>query len=175
MKNISSLIFVTKNTFCCSDISLSYSRLCHVWHPQPVCGCVVTTDAHEALSGCNHLGCIAMMPIASCMPFPFFASCDDMLTMLVCATHWLYMHLYTLTYMSMHESCLLVCRPCSNIMKLWTADPNLHLSLADTSFCLLSRLFSLLLVCLLPCFFACNAYYAYLLYVQLLPLGYVLF
>ena len=96
--------------------------------------------------------------------FPFSAPCNDILTMLVCATYWIYMHLYTLAYMSMHESCLLVCRPCSNTMKLLTSDPNLHLSLTDTSFCLLSRLFSLLLVCLLPCFFACHAYHAYPLY-----------
>ena len=30
--------------------------------------------------------------------------CDDMLTMLVCATCWLSMHLYMLAYMFMHES-----------------------------------------------------------------------
>ena len=44
-------------------VSLSCSRLCHVWHPQWVCSCVVTFDTHEALSGSNHLGCIAMMPL----------------------------------------------------------------------------------------------------------------
>ena len=54
--------------------------------------------------------------------------------------------------MSMHESCLLVCHPCLNTMKLWTFNPNLHLSLADTTFCLLS------------CFFACHVHHAYLLY-----------
>ena len=62
-----------------------------------------------------------------------------MLAMLVCATHWLSMHLYTLAYMSMHESCLLVCRPCFNTMKL------------HTIFCFLSCLFTFLLVCLLTC------------------------
>ena len=93
-----------------------------------------------------------------------FAPRDAILTMLVCATRWLSMHLYTLAYMSMHESCLLVCRPCFNTMKLWTFDPNLHLSLANTSFCSLSRLFTLLLVCLLYCSFACHAYHAYSLY-----------
>ena len=71
-----------------------------------------------------------------------------MLTMLVCATRWLPVHLYTLAYMSMHETCLLVCCPCFNTMKLWTSNPNLHLSLVDTTFCLFS--------CLLPfCLFAC--------------------
>ena len=79
---------------------------------------------------------------------PFSALCDDMLTMLVCATRWLPVHLYTLAYMSMHETCLLVCCPCFNTMKLWTSNPNLHLSLVDTTFCLFS--------CLLPfCLFAC--------------------
>ena len=61
-----------------------------------VYGCVVISNAHEALFGCNHLGCITMMSIASCIPFPFSAPCDDMLTMLVCATRWLYPHLYTI-------------------------------------------------------------------------------
>ena len=74
--------------------------------------------------------------------FPFSALCDDMLTMFVCATYWLYMHLYTLAYMNMHESCLLVCCPCFNTMKLWTFDANLHLSLTDTIFCLFPYLFA---------------------------------
>ena len=55
-----------------------------------------------------------MMLLASCIPFPFSAPCDDMLAMLVCATRWLSMHLYTLAYMFMHESCLLVCHPYFN-------------------------------------------------------------
>ena len=79
----------------------------------------------------------------------FPTSCDDMLTMLVCATRWLSLHLYSLAYMSMHEFCLLVCHPCFNTMKLWTFDPNLHLSLMDTTFCLLSHLFASFLVSLL--------------------------
>ena len=79
--------------------------------------------------------------------------CDVMLTMFVCATRWLSMHLYTLAHMSMLESCLLVCRPCFNTMKLWTFDPNLHLSLSDTTFCLLSCLIGFLLVCLLASLF----------------------
>ena len=95
---------------------------------------------------------------------PFSALCDAMRTMLVCATRWFSMHLYTLAHMSIHESCLLGCRPCFNTMKLWTFDPNLHLSLADTTFCLLSCLFAFSLVCLLSYFFACHVYQAYLLY-----------
>ena len=110
---------------------------------------MVTSDACEALFGCNHLRHITMMLVALCMPFPFSTPCDDMLTMLVCATRWLSMHLYTLAYMSMHESCLLVCHLWLNTIKLWTFNPNLHLSLADTTFCLLSHLFSCFLVSLL--------------------------
>ena len=81
--------------------------------------------------------------------------CDVMLTMFVCATRWLSMHLSTLAHMSMLESCLLVCRPCFNTMKLWTFDPNLHLFLSDTTFCLLSCLIGFLLVCLLASLFVC--------------------
>ena len=124
------------------------------------------------------------MPVASCIPFPFSALCDDMLAILVCATRWLSMHLYTLAYMFMHESCLLVCRPYFNTMKLWTSDPNPHLSPIDTTFCLPFCLFVFFLVCLLAylssCFlvclsilwlvtslaicYACHVYHAYLLY-----------
>ena len=39
-----------------------------------------------------------MMPIASCIPFPFSAPCDDMLTMLICVTHWLFVLTCLLTY-----------------------------------------------------------------------------
>ena len=81
---------------------------------------------------------------------PFSTLCDDMLAMLVCTTRWLSMHLYTLVYMFMHESCLLVCRPCFNTLQLWTFDPNLHLSLINTTFC-----FPSCFVCLFICFFVC--------------------
>ena len=104
------------------------------------------------------------MPVSSCIPFPFSARCDDMLAMLVCATRWLSMHLYMLAYMFMHESCLLMCHPCFNTMKLLTFNPNLHLSLANTTFCLLPCLFSFSLFCLLSCFSTCHVYHAYLLY-----------
>ena len=86
-----------------------------------------------------------MMPVASCLPFPFSVPCDDMLTMFVRATRWLSMRLYTLVHMSMHESCLIVCHPYFNTMKLWTSDQNLHLSFVDTTF----YLPSFFLVCLL--------------------------
>ena len=95
-----------------------------------------------------------MMPVASCMSFPFSAECNNMLAMLVYATRWLSLHLYMLAYMFMHESYLLVCRPCFNTMKSWTFDPNLHLSLADIPFCLLSCFFVCYLLCLIS-LFAC--------------------
>ena len=104
-----------------------------------------------------------MMLVALCIPLPFSTPCDDMLAMLVCATRWLYMHLYTLAYMSMHGSCLLVCRPCFNTMKLWKFTPNLHLSLTDTTFCSFSCLFAFPLVCLLSCY-ACHVYHTHLFY-----------
>ena len=110
-----------------------------------------------------------MMPVASCIPFPFAASCDDMLTMLVCATHWLSMHPYTLAYMFMHESCLLVCRPCFNTMKLWTFDPNLHLSLVDTTFCLPFYLFVFFLVYLLACLLSCFLVFLSILWLVMSP------
>ena len=113
------------------------------------------------------------MLVASCIFFPFSTLCDDMLNMLVCATRWLSMHLYTFAYMSMHEYCLLVCCPCFNTMKLWTFDPNLHLSLTNTSFCSLSCLFTLLLVCLPFCLFAC--FIALLLAMPIMPLCFMPF
>ena len=116
---------------------------------------MVTSDAHEALFGCNHSGCIFECRVTPCVPFPIFAPRDDMFAMLVCATHWLFMHLYMPAYMSMCGSCLLVCRLCFNTMKLWTPDPNLHLSLAGTTYYLPFCLFVIFLVCLLVCSLSC--------------------
>ena len=81
-----------------------------------------------------------------------------LLTMLACATHWLYLHLYTLANMSMQESCLLVCCPCFNTMKLWTFDPNLHLSPVDTTFWLFACFLALsaFLFVFLSCLIAFN-------------------
>ena len=123
-------------------VNLSCSRLCHAWGPPQAWSCLVTSDAHEALSGCYHLGCITMMPVASCIPFHFFLSVRWYACHACLCPHWLRLHLYMLVYMFMHESCLLVCRPCFNTMKLWAFDPNLHLSPMDTNFCLLACLFT---------------------------------
>jgi len=102
-----------------------------------------------------------MMPVASCISFPFRSvRCYAMLTMFVRAAYWLSLHPYTLAHMSMHESCLLMYCPCFNTMKLWTFDPNLHLSLVDTTFCFLFACFVFFLVCLFSCFFACHIHHA---------------
>ena len=108
-----------------------------------------------------------MMPVVSCTPIPFYTPCDNYLPCFFCATRWLYVHLYMLVYMFMHESCLLVCHPCFNTMRLWTSDPNLHLSLVDTTFCLLLLFYPLLVVCYLDCLLLCShpvcyAYHYYL-------------
>ena len=76
----------------------------------------------------------------------------------------------------MHEFFLLVCCPYFNTMKLWTSDPNLHLSLADTTFCLFLCFLPFLLICLLsplvvcpyPYFYACHIYLACSLFILLL-------
>ena len=58
-------------------------------------------------------------------------------------------------YMSMHESCLLVCRPYFNSMKPSTFDPNLHLCLTDTPLvCFLASLSLCLFACFLASLFA---------------------
>ena len=73
-----------------------------------------------------------------------------------------FMCIFTHVYMFMHESCLLVCRPCFNTMKLWTSDLNLYLFLVNTTFYLLSCLFTLCsYVCSHPICYACHCYLAY--------------
>ena len=49
----------------------------------------------------------------------FFYPRDALLAMLVCATCWLSKHLYTLAHMSMHESCLLMSRPCGHLIQTY--------------------------------------------------------
>ena len=112
--------------------------------------------------------------------FPLSASCDSMLNMLVYATRWLSLHLYMLAYMFMHESCLLLCRPCFNTMKLWTFYPNLHLSPMDTTFCLFACFLALsafLFVCL-SCCLSCLLPHAILamsiMLIYFMPLSYTL-
>ena len=82
-----------------------------VWlHLMPMRPCLDVTIWEASLD----VGLLCTYPSLS-------ALCNAMLTMFACATCWLSMHLYTLAHMSMHESCLLVCCPCFNTMKLWTS------------------------------------------------------
>ena len=117
------LVLASLNALCRLDL---------VWlHLMPMRPCLDVTIWEASLDS----GLLHTYPSLS-------APCDVVLTTFVRATHWLSMHLYTLAHMSIHESCLLVCRPCFNTMKLWIFDLNLHLSLADTTFCLLCCLFA---------------------------------
>ena len=107
------------------------------------------------------LGRHLRMSSCSVCTLPFSAPCDDMLAMLVCATRWLSTHLYTLAYMSIHESCLLGCRLCFNTKKLWTFDPNLHLSLMDTTLVYLLSCFVSFFACILVSMFAMSIMFIY--------------
>ena len=51
--------------------SLSCSRLCHACRPPRAWSCLVTSDTHEALFWCDHLGSISGCRVASYIPFPF--------------------------------------------------------------------------------------------------------
>ena len=112
-------------------------------------------DSHEALFGCNHLGCITMMPVASCTLFPISTPCDDMLAMLVCATRWISMHLYTLAHISWvlpaSVSSMLQHNKVMDIQSKPTFVPhrNHHL-FAFLLVCLFACLLAFLLLCL-PC------------------------
>ena len=107
------------------------------------------------------LGRHLRMSSCSVCTLPFSAPCDDMLAMLVCTTRWLSTHLYMLAYMSMHESCLLGCRLCFNIKKLWTFDPNLHLSLMDTTLVYFLSCFVSFFACILVSMFAMSIMFIY--------------
>ena len=90
------------------------------------------------------------MPGCSVLTLSFSTPRNAMLTMLVCATRWLSMHLYMLAYMFMHEFCLLMCRPYFSTIKSWTSDPNLHLSPRRHHL-----LFAFFLICLFAWFLVC--------------------
>ena len=78
-------------------------------------------------------------------------------------------HLYTLAYMSIHESCLLGCRLCFNTKKLWTFDPNLHLSLMDTTLVYFLSCFVSFFACILVSMFAMS-----IMFIYFMPLYYAL-
>ena len=116
---------------------------------------MVTSDAHEALFGYNHLGGISGCQVALCIPFPFLLCAMICLPCLFAPPVGFQCIFYTLAYIFMHESCLLVYRPCFNTMRLWTFDPNLHLSSWIPSFCLPFCSFVFFLVCFLACLPSC--------------------
>ena len=95
---------------------------------------------------------------------PFSSLCDDMLAMLVCTTHWLSTHIYTLTYISMNEFCvssMLQHNETMNIRSKPTFVPRGHHPC----------LFAILLCfpfCSHPGFYVCHVYHVYLLYASLL-------
>ena len=106
------------------------------WNASPWCCLLRAHISHFPLHVMMCLPCLFMPPVGFLCIFTIFV------------------------YMVMHESCLPVCCPCFNTMKLWTFDPNLHLSLTNTTFCLFSCLFFFSFVCSLSCFFACHVYHA---------------
>jgi len=86
--------------------------------PIPFVDClgVITCEIHLCGIGVldTHLSLLRAMLL--CLPFWF------------CVTRLAFfdsLPLCTIAYMFMHES---VCHPYSNLMELWTPDPNLHLS-----------------------------------------------
>ena len=121
-------------------VNLSCSRLCHVWHPRRVCGCVVTFDAHEALFGCNHLGMHLRMLGCFMHAFPFFHS-----------VRWYACH-----------ACL--CHPLAWVLLASVSSMLQHNEVMNIWFKpkFVPREHQLLFVFLLVCFFACLL--AFLLY-----------
>ena len=135
---------------------------------------MVTPDAYKALFRCNHLRGIAMMPIASCIPFPFFAPCNDMLAMLFCATHWLYVHLYTRLHVHawvllVSVSSMLQHNEAMDIRSKPTFVPHKHHLL----FAIL-LVYPLLVVCYLACLPLCSYVCLHMLCLSLLSCLFVL-
>ena len=129
--------------------SPSCSRIFHacacgldlVWlHLMPMRPCLDVTIWEASLD----VGLLCTYPSLS-------ALCNAMLTMFAYATCWLSMHLYTLAHMSMYESCLLVCCPCFNTMKLWTSIKTyICPSWTPPFVCFLACFLAFLFLCL-PC------------------------
>ena len=130
------------------------SCLCCCIHPS--CGLLdaITYEIHLCGVGVLKTHLSPLHAILVCLPCVLCATCLAFSTSL---------HLCTLTYMFMHES---MCHPYSNLMELWTPNPNLYLSSYDTLFCLIICLFApvwhRLLACLLACF-PSNCFFACLL------------
>ena len=138
------LCFLTSMLYTC--VSLSSFRLCHVWCPSRPC--VVTSDAHEALFRCNHLGGIFGCQVAPCVPFPIPLCTMICLPCLLCHLLPFYASLHACLHV--HAWLLLASVSSINTMKLWTSDPNLHLSPHRHHL-----LFAFFIVCLFAYFLVC--------------------
>ena len=142
---------------------LSRSRHCHALCLPQACSCrslgphacvvaSIPLVAYLDVTTCEYTSVVLVYLMHTLSPL------REMLCLpcLLCATHLAFfasLHLCMLAYMFMHES---VCRPYSNLLELWTPNPNLHLSSQNALFCLITCLFApiwhLLIVCLLACF-----------------------
>ena len=153
---------------------LSRSRHCHALCLPQACSCrslgphacvvaSIPLVAYLDVTTCEYTSVVLVYLMHTLSPL------REMLCLpcLLCATHLAFfasLHLCMLAYMFMHES---VCRPYSNLLELWTPNPNLHLSSQNALFCLITCLFApiwhLLIVCLLACFpstcFLCHCMY----------------
>ena len=116
-------------------VCLSKPRPCHALCPLWVCAC-------RSLGLLAYV--VASTPLVVCWMWPLVRHTSVVLVFLMhtlsllramllclpcllCATRLAFfasLHFCTLAYMFIHE---FMCRTCSNLMELWTPDPNLHL------------------------------------------------
>ena len=137
-------------------VSLSSSRFCHVWRPPRARPCVVTSDAHEALFRCNHLGGISEFRVALCVLFLFRSA--QCYTYHACLCHPLAFYASLHACLNVRAWVLLVSVSSilqhNKIMGIWFkttfAPRGHHLLFAFLLVCLLARLLAFLFLCL-PC------------------------
>ena len=121
-------------------------------------GCVVTSNAHEVLFRCNHLGCITMMLVASCIPFPLFHfvqwyACH------ACLCHPLALYASLHTCLHVHAWFLL-----ASVLSMLQHNEVMDIRFKPTFVpCGHHLLFVFLLVCLLS-YYACPVYHVHLFY-----------
>ena len=137
--------------YACASLScsrLSCSRLCHAWCPPRPWSCLVTSDAHEALFGCDHLGGISGCQVALYIPFPFWSV--RCYAYHVCSRHPLAFYASLLACSHVHVwvlltsmSSILKHNEVMDIQSKPTFVPHRH-----------HLLFAFLLVCLLTCLLA---------------------
>ena len=146
--------------------SLSCSRLCHAWHLPRAWSCLVTSDAHEALFGCDHLGSISGCRVASYIPFPFRS-------MRCYAYHACLCHLlafYASLHACLHVHAWVLLASVSSllqhneVMDIWSKSTFVprghHILFVFLLFCLLTCLRTFLFLCL-PCLSWLSALYLF--------------